>query len=156
MGGWSIVEHSEAGQAGLGGLTCRILQRSDRQSMSSQGWYMPSVTQFNRITSMLTHSNHVHIESRTKLWGRGTVAIGGRVHPGMEYPPIHHKHIQPLWVPSLNRSMSKFSKTLEPPYPHTHNRHGHTCKTFPNPLPQPESSLCALEERGSQGPAGHL
>lgn len=41
-------------------LTCRILQRSDRHSMSSHGWYMPRVTQFSRITSMLTHSNHVY------------------------------------------------------------------------------------------------
>lgn len=40
-------------------LTCRILQRSDRHSMSSHGWYMPRVTQFSRMTSMLTHSNHV-------------------------------------------------------------------------------------------------
>lgn len=40
-------------------LTCRILQRSDRHSMSSHGWYMPRVTQFRRMTSILTHSNHV-------------------------------------------------------------------------------------------------
>lgn len=57
----------ERGHPQLGGgkettqkLTCRILQRSDKHSMSSHGWYMPRVTQFSRMTSMLTHSNHVH------------------------------------------------------------------------------------------------
>lgn len=68
VGGAAWAGHSKPGRAGR--LTCRILQRSDRQSMSSQGWYMPSVTQFSRITSMLTHSNHVHTESRTKQSGR--------------------------------------------------------------------------------------
>lgn len=67
-GGASWAGRSKPGRVGR--LTCRILQRSDRQSMSSQGWYMPSVTQFSRITSMLTHSNHVHTESRTKQLGR--------------------------------------------------------------------------------------
>lgn len=41
------------------GLTCSIWQRSEVQSMFSQGWYMPSVTQLRRITMMLILSNHV-------------------------------------------------------------------------------------------------
>ena len=40
-------------------LTCSIWQRSEVQSMFSQGWYMPSVTQLSRITMMLILSNHV-------------------------------------------------------------------------------------------------
>lgn len=40
-------------------LTCKIWQRSEVQSMFSQGWYMPSVTQLSRITMMLILSNHV-------------------------------------------------------------------------------------------------
>lgn len=40
-------------------LTCRIWQWSEAQSMFSQGWYMPRVTQFSRITMMLILSNHV-------------------------------------------------------------------------------------------------
>lgn len=41
------------------GHTCRILHRSESQLMSSQGWNMPSVTQFSRITNMDARSNHV-------------------------------------------------------------------------------------------------
>ena len=65
-GAWAGLTEG-AGRAA--GLTCRILQRSDRQSMSSQGWYMPRVTQFSRITSMLIHSNHVRTKSRTQQLG---------------------------------------------------------------------------------------
>ena len=39
--------------------TSRILHRSDSQSWSSQGWNIPRVTQFNKITSMEARSNHV-------------------------------------------------------------------------------------------------
>lgn len=45
-----------------GGLTFRILHLSESQLMSSQGWNMPSVTQFSRITSMEARSNHVQEE----------------------------------------------------------------------------------------------
>lgn len=44
-----------------GSLTSRILHRSVSQLLSSQGWNMPSVTQFRRITSMDARSNHVDI-----------------------------------------------------------------------------------------------
>lgn len=40
-------------------LTCRTWQRSEVQSMFSQGWYIPRVTQFSRITMILMRSNHV-------------------------------------------------------------------------------------------------
>lgn len=40
-------------------LTCRTWQRSEVQSMFSQGWYMPRVMQFSRITMILMRSNHV-------------------------------------------------------------------------------------------------
>lgn len=43
--------------------TWRILQRGEPQAVSSQGWNMPSVTQFRRITSMLSLSNQVHRSS---------------------------------------------------------------------------------------------
>lgn len=39
--------------------TCSIWHRSEEQSMFSQGWYIPRVTQFNRMTMMLTRSNQV-------------------------------------------------------------------------------------------------
>lgn len=47
-------------------LTCKILHLSDRQSISSHGWYIPRVTQFSKITIMLTHSNQVE-KSQGKL-----------------------------------------------------------------------------------------
>lgn len=47
-------------------LTCSIWQRSEVQSMFSQGWYMPSVTQLRRITMMLILSNHVATGSRLR------------------------------------------------------------------------------------------
>lgn len=58
-------------------LTCRILQRSDRHSMSSHGWYMPRVTQFSRMTSMLTHSNQVHgvKDELVAAWPRGATLL---------------------------------------------------------------------------------
>ena len=34
--------------------------------MFSQGWYIPRVTQFNRITIILTRSNHVEEEQPVK------------------------------------------------------------------------------------------
>lgn len=40
-------------------LTCKMLQRSESHLLSSQGWNIPRVTQFSRITSMLARSNHV-------------------------------------------------------------------------------------------------
>lgn len=40
-------------------LTCSILQRLNSQASSTQGWYMPSVMQFNNITSIEIRSNHV-------------------------------------------------------------------------------------------------
>ena len=42
--------------------TCSIWHRSDEQSMFSQGWYIPRVTQFSRITIILTRSNHVETQ----------------------------------------------------------------------------------------------
>lgn len=39
--------------------TCSIWHRSEEQSMFSHGWYIPRVTQFNKITIILTRSNHV-------------------------------------------------------------------------------------------------
>lgn len=47
-------------------LTCSILQRGFRQVSSTQGWYMPSVMQFSKMTKMEMRSNHVH-ESRVEL-----------------------------------------------------------------------------------------
>jgi len=47
----------QAGQQGI--LTSRMVHRSDWHSTSSQGWNMPRVTQFRRMTSMLTCSNQV-------------------------------------------------------------------------------------------------
>lgn len=47
-------------------LTCKILHLSERQSISSHGWYIPRVTQFSKITIMLTHSNQVE-KSQGKL-----------------------------------------------------------------------------------------
>lgn len=134
--------------AGSGGLTCRILQRSDRQSISSHGWYMPSVTQFSRITSMLMHSNHVHIESRTKQWGRGDPGHGEQSAPWnvIPAPPTINTGINsipgssPLWVPSLDGSMFKFSKALEPAYS-PHNRHGHTRQTHQRTQTPPSHHL---------------
>lgn len=39
--------------------TFSIWHRSEEQSMFSQGWYIPRVMQFNKITIILTRSNHV-------------------------------------------------------------------------------------------------
>lgn len=40
-------------------LTCNILQRFFSHLSSTQGWNIPSVMQFSRITSIETRSNHV-------------------------------------------------------------------------------------------------
>lgn len=40
-------------------LTCNILQRFFSHLSSTQGWNIPKVMQFNRITSIDTRSNHV-------------------------------------------------------------------------------------------------
>lgn len=39
--------------------TCNTWHLSEEQSMFSQGWYIPRVMQFNKITIILTRSNHV-------------------------------------------------------------------------------------------------
>lgn len=151
------------GQGGAGGLTCRILQRSDRQSMSSHGWYMPSVTQFSRMTSMLTHSNHVH---RVKDKSVGTMAMGPSAPwnvmptPHSPPPPPRHRHTPhscsspPLFLPCPSSQ-----KTLEPASPLTTDMATRAKPTRepkprraappgppPTPLPQPESSSCRKEE----------
>jgi hypothetical protein len=49
-------------------LTCSILHLLETQPLSSRhGRYIPRVTQFNRITSMLIRSNHVMSELRKTL-----------------------------------------------------------------------------------------
>lgn len=42
-------------------LTCNILHLFVTHWSSTQGWYIPSVMQFRRITIMLTLSNHVDL-----------------------------------------------------------------------------------------------
>lgn len=122
----------QEGRGMAAGLTCRILQRSDRQSMSSHGWYMPSVTQFSRITSMLIHSNHVRTKSRTKQLGdRGAP-------PTTNTGPPHF----PTGA-SPDGSMPTFSKTLEalePAYP-SHNRQGHMCQIHQGTQTPPSNRL---------------
>lgn len=62
---WLGWERQQGGPCGAGcagvraQLTSRMVQRSDWHSTSSQGWNMPRVTQFRRMTSMLTCSNQV-------------------------------------------------------------------------------------------------
>ena len=64
---WKFVTWTEAPSQQEGSLlTCKILHLSERQSISSHGWYIPRVTQFNKITIMLTHSNQVE-KSQGKL-----------------------------------------------------------------------------------------
>lgn len=64
---WKSVTWTEApSQQGGNLLTCKILHLSERQSISSHGWYIPRVTQFSKITIMLTHSNQVE-KSQGKL-----------------------------------------------------------------------------------------
>jgi len=41
-------------------ITCRILHLLDMHWSSTHGWYMPKVTQFSSMTSMLALSNHVY------------------------------------------------------------------------------------------------
>lgn len=77
---WKFLTWTEAPSQQEGILlTCKILHLSERQSISSQGWYIPRVTQFNKITIMLTHSNQVE-KSQGKLLqkhhGRDKLALG--------------------------------------------------------------------------------
>ena len=102
------------GRGGAADLTCRILQRSDRQSMSSHGWYMPRVTQFSRITSMLIHSNHVRTKSRTQQLGGHSPTTNTDIHP-----------IAPQ-VPPLVGQCLYFQRPFKQPTPTPHNRHGQT------------------------------
>lgn len=125
---WAVLAR-QGGAGRAAGLTCRILQRSDRQSMSSHGWYIPSVTQFSRITSMLTHSNHVHSESRTKQCGRRPWARGAECTPECNNPHHKHRRTPHSWFFPSSGSFPEWVIARVLRQRPLYSRHGHTCQT---------------------------
>lgn len=124
---------------------------------------------------MLTHSNHVHSESRTKQCGRRPWARGAECTPECNNP--HHKHRRtphswffpssgsfPEWViarvlrqrPLYSRHSHTCQTHLRTPSSLSHHRQNHALRLPPphthTSLPQPESSLRAQEGRGPQTP----
>ena len=99
------------------GLTFRILHLCVLQFPSSQGWYMPRVTQLNRITVMVRRSNQLERETQTWTF---KISTGGRSFFGCDRSwstvkmPIKHNH-QCLKSTSMVDKLRKSSNnTLRP------------------------------------------